>query len=182
MPQLEREGEEGRRRGREKKRKGEGEGRRRIGIERKREGLEGERKPSRFYSDYSPISLACSILSTCSKGTYLVRYSGSTPGNFTISLRSQVTNDPVEDFLHVVCVLFILFLFLTISSSTLFSQRINHVPYTSEYSVKSHSYPSLTQLIAQEKVALSLFSPAPSSPYAQLRLGERDLISAGYMN
>ena len=57
-----------------------------------------------FTLSYSPPHpSACSILSTCGKGTYLVRYSTSAPGHFTISTRTQVTNDPMEDFLHMVC-------------------------------------------------------------------------------
>jgi len=104
---------------------------------------------------------ACLLLSNYDKGAYLVRYSTSNPGYFTISVRSKNSGNADSDMIHY---------------------RIVHEPYTESYTIQGRQYTSLPQLVRSEADRLLLHTAVPTSPYALLRLDEGNVNRSGYLS
>jgi len=104
---------------------------------------------------------ACGLLSREAKDTFLVRYSTTSPGYFTISKKCGEQGVSDSDFAH---------------------WRIKHEAQSESYTIQDRTYGTLPQLINSEIQTLSLGKSCPGSPYAVLRLEERDLIALGYMS
>ena len=110
--------------------------------------------------------------------TFLVRFSSSQRGGFTISKRGGEIKAPerVDDTSSSSSV-------APVYTSQLLHLRVQHEPVSTNFELNRHSYSSLPAVILGEREALGLRLPCPGSPFVRLSESEANaLILLGYMD